>query len=60
MSRANAVKESSEPTILASGIADPLEIAKLAVYLASYDFCVRRRRDFLIDGGVTAFRPWAA
>jgi hypothetical protein len=31
-------------------MADPLEIAKLAVYLAGR-FCVRRRADFLIDGG---------
>src|SRR6266481_9504629 len=35
-------------------IADPLEIAKLAVYLASDDSAYVVGADFLIDGGVTA------
>ena len=36
------------------GMADPLEIAKLAVYLASDDSAYVVGADFLIDGGVTA------
>jgi hypothetical protein len=35
-------------------MADPLEIAKLAVYLASDDSTYVVGADFLIDGGVTA------
>ena len=35
-------------------VADPLEIAKLAVYLASDDSAYAVGADFLIDGGVTA------
>ena len=35
-------------------IADPLEIAKLAAYLASDDSAYVVGADFLIDGGVTA------
>ena len=35
-------------------MADPLEIAKLAVYLASDDSAHAVGADFLIDGGVTA------
>jgi NAD(P)-dependent dehydrogenase (short-subunit alcohol dehydrogenase family) len=35
-------------------IADPSEIAKLAVYLASDDSAYVVGADFLIDGGVTA------
>jgi NAD(P)-dependent dehydrogenase (short-subunit alcohol dehydrogenase family) len=35
-------------------MADPLEIAKLAVYLASDDYAYVVGADFLIDGGVTA------
>src|SRR6266567_7693499 len=35
-------------------IADPLEIAKLAVYLASDDSAYVVGADFLIDGGVSA------
>ena len=35
-------------------MADPLEIAKLAVYLASDDSAYVVGADFLIDGGVTA------
>jgi len=35
-------------------MADPLEIAKLAVYLASDDSVCAVGADFLIDGGVTA------
>jgi len=40
-------------------MADPLEIAKLAVYLASDDSAYVVGADFLIDGGVTPFLPWA-
>ena len=35
-------------------LAEPLEIAKLAVYLASDDSAYVVGADFLIDGGVTA------
>ena len=35
-------------------MADPSEIAKLAVYLASDDSAYVVGADFLIDGGVTA------
>ena len=35
-------------------LADPVEIAKLAVYLASDDSAYVVGADFLIDGGVTA------
>src|SRR5258706_11408405 len=38
-------------------MADPLEIAKLAVYLASDDSAYVVGADFLIDGGVTAILP---
>jgi NAD(P)-dependent dehydrogenase (short-subunit alcohol dehydrogenase family) len=41
-------------------IADPLEIAKLAVYLASDDSAYVVGADFLIDGGVTAISPVGA
>jgi len=40
-------------------MADPLEIAKLAVYLASDDSAYVVGADFLIDGGVTAISAWA-
>jgi Enoyl-(Acyl carrier protein) reductase len=40
-------------------MADPLEIAKLAVYLASDDSAYVVGADFLIDGGVTAIWAWA-
>src|SRR5262249_18101963 len=40
-------------------MADPLEIAKLAVYLASDDSAYVVGADFLIDGGVTAISPGA-
>jgi len=56
-----AVKEVLRTNNPSSGMADPLEIAKLAVYL------VRRTilayvvgADFLIDGGVTAISPVGA
>jgi len=41
-------------------MADPLEIAKLAVYLASDDSAYVVGADFLIDGGVTAISPVGA
>jgi len=40
-------------------MADPSEIAKLAVYLASDDSAYIVGADFLIDGGVSAISPWA-
>src|SRR5262245_61880833 len=40
-------------------MADPSEIAKLAVYLASDDSAYVVGADFLIDGGSRPFRPWA-
>jgi NAD(P)-dependent dehydrogenase (short-subunit alcohol dehydrogenase family) len=49
----------AEPTVRLAAtfckrIADPLEIAKLAVYLASDDSAYVVGADFLIDGGVAA------
>jgi len=41
-------------------MADPLEIAKLAVYLASDDSTYVVGADFLIDGGLTAISPVGA
>jgi meso-butanediol dehydrogenase/(S,S)-butanediol dehydrogenase/diacetyl reductase len=41
-------------------MADPLEIATLAVYLASDDSAYVVGADFLIDGGVTAISPVGA
>src|SRR6267154_1582361 len=41
-------------------MADPLEIAKLAVYLASDDSAYVVGADFLIDGGVSAISPVGA
>src|SRR5713226_3624442 len=40
-------------------MADPLEIAKLAVYLASDDSAYVVGADFLIDAGSRPFRAWA-
>jgi NAD(P)-dependent dehydrogenase (short-subunit alcohol dehydrogenase family) len=41
-------------------MADPWEIAKLAVYLASDDSAYVVGADFLIDGGVSAISPVGA
>jgi NAD(P)-dependent dehydrogenase (short-subunit alcohol dehydrogenase family) len=50
----NAVKGVLGTNNPSKRIADPLEIAKLAVYLASDDSAYVVGADFLIDGGVTA------
>ncbi len=50
----NAVKEVLGTNNPSKRIADPKEIAKLAVYLASDDSAYVVGADFLIDGGVTA------
>src|SRR5262250_3285831 len=50
----NAVKQVLGANNPSKRIADPLEIAKLAVYLASDDSAYVVGADFLIDGGVTA------
>jgi NAD(P)-dependent dehydrogenase (short-subunit alcohol dehydrogenase family) len=49
-----AVKDILGPNNPSKRMADPLEIAKLAVYLASDDSTYVIGADFLIDGGVTA------
>ena len=49
-----AVKDILRTNNPSKRIADPLEIAKLAVYLASDDSAYVVGADFLIDGGVTA------
>jgi NAD(P)-dependent dehydrogenase (short-subunit alcohol dehydrogenase family) len=50
----DAVKGVLETNNPSKRIADPLEIAKLAVYLASDDSAYVVGADFLIDGGVSA------
>jgi NAD(P)-dependent dehydrogenase (short-subunit alcohol dehydrogenase family) len=50
----NAVKGVLGTNNPSKRIADPTEIAKLAVYLASDDSAYVVGADFLIDGGVTA------
>ena len=50
----DAIKEVLGANNPSKRIADPLEIAKLAVYLASDDSAYVVGSDFLIDGGVTA------
>src|SRR5712664_8238 len=50
----DAIKEVLGSNNPSKRIADPLEIAKLAVYLASDDSAYVVGSDFLIDGGVTA------
>src|SRR5215813_4242911 len=50
----NAVKQVLGTNNPSKRIAEPLEIAKLAVYLASDDSAYVVGADFLIDGGVTA------
>ena len=50
----NAVKDILRTNNPSKRMADPLEIAKLAVYLASDDSAYVVGADFLIDGGVTA------
>jgi len=52
--RGNAVKEVLRTNNPSKRIADPSEIAKLAVYLASDDSAYVVGADFLIDGGVSA------
>src|SRR5712691_1455390 len=49
-----AVKDLLRANNPSKRMADPLEIAKLAVYLASDDSSYVVGADFLIDGGVTA------
>jgi NAD(P)-dependent dehydrogenase (short-subunit alcohol dehydrogenase family) len=49
-----AVKDVLRTNNPSKRMADPLEIAKLAVYLASDDSAYVVGADFLIDGGVTA------
>src|SRR5256884_6055323 len=49
-----AVKEVLRTNNPSKRMADPLEIAKLAVYLASDDSAYVVGADFLIDGGGTA------
>src|SRR5215469_6715611 len=49
-----AVKDVLRTNNPSKRVADPLEIAKLAVYLASDDSAYVVGADFLIDGGVTA------
>jgi NAD(P)-dependent dehydrogenase (short-subunit alcohol dehydrogenase family) len=50
----DAVKDILRTNNPSKRMADPLEIAKLAVYLASDDSAYVVGADFLIDGGVTA------
>ena len=52
--RGDAVKDILRANNPSKRIADPLEIAKLAVYLASDDSAYVVGADFLIDGGVSA------
>jgi NAD(P)-dependent dehydrogenase (short-subunit alcohol dehydrogenase family) len=49
-----AVKDILRANNPSKRMADPLEIAKLAVYLASDDSAYVVGADFLIDGGVSA------
>jgi NAD(P)-dependent dehydrogenase (short-subunit alcohol dehydrogenase family) len=53
----DAVKDILRTNNPSRRMADPLEIAKLAVYLASDDSAYVVGADFLIDGGVTAISP---
>ena len=55
-----AVKDVLRTNNPSKRMADPLEIAKLAVYLASDDSAYVVGADFLIDGGVTAISPVGA
>jgi NAD(P)-dependent dehydrogenase (short-subunit alcohol dehydrogenase family) len=50
----DAVKDILRANNPSKRMADPLEIAKLAVYLASDESAYVVGADFLIDGGVTA------
>jgi NAD(P)-dependent dehydrogenase (short-subunit alcohol dehydrogenase family) len=52
--RGQAVKDILRTNNPSKRLAEPLEIAKLAVYLASDDSAYVVGTDFLIDGGVTA------
>jgi NAD(P)-dependent dehydrogenase (short-subunit alcohol dehydrogenase family) len=56
----DAVKDILRTSNPSKRMADPLEIAKLAVYLASDDSAYVVGADFLIDGGVTAISPVGA
>jgi len=56
----DAVKDILRTNNPSRRMADPLEIAKLAVYLASDDSAYVVGADFLIDGGVTAISPVGA
>src|SRR5437899_2793948 len=58
--RGEAVKDILRTHNPSKRMADPLEIAKLAVYLASDDSAYVVGADFLIDGGVTAISPVGA
>jgi len=58
--QAAAVKDVLRTNNPSKRLADPLEIAKLAVYLASDDSAYVVGADFLIDGGVTAISPVGA
>ena len=55
-----AVKDVLRSNNPSKRMADPLEIAKLAVYLASDDSAYVVGSDFLIDGGVAAISPVGA
>ena len=55
-----AVKDVLRTNNPSKRMADPLEIAKLAVYLASDDSAYVVGADFLIDGGVAAISPVGA
>jgi len=56
----NAVKGVLATNNPSKRMADPSEIAKLAVYLASDDSAYVVGADFLIDGGVSAISPVGA
>jgi NAD(P)-dependent dehydrogenase (short-subunit alcohol dehydrogenase family) len=57
--RGEAVKDILRTNNPSKRIANPSEIAKLAVYLASDDSAYVVGADFLIDAGSRPFRPWA-
>jgi NAD(P)-dependent dehydrogenase (short-subunit alcohol dehydrogenase family) len=55
-----AVKDVLRTNNPSKRMVDPLEVAKLAVYLASDDSAYVVGADFLIDGGVSAISPVGA